>query len=235
MIIELQEVVKTYNQGEANEVLALRGISLAVASGEMLCLQGPSGSGKTTLLSIVGCILPPSSGRATISGKKITRMPDHFLTAYRRRLIGFIFQDYNLLEQQSVLDNVTLPLLPLGISPKIRAARCDLLLEKLAIGHRRNFPVQQLSGGERQRTAIARALINDPPIILADEPTAHLDGKLSREIMDILLLLKEEGRTLLMSSHDPIVAGHIGIDRTLLLGDGRIVAEHPGPAAADAP
>ncbi len=223
MFLELDQVVKIYNGGEASEVVALRGVSMCAAKGEMLCLQGPSGSGKTTLLSIIGCILPPTSGRATIGGKKITRLPDHFLTTYRRQLIGFIFQNFNLLEEQSVLDNIILPLLPLGISPKIRARHGDALLEKFTMSHRRNFPVRQLSGGERQRVAIARALINDPPILIADEPTAHLDGKLSGEVMDILAGLKNEGRTLVVASHDPIVAGHRQIDRILLLRDGTII------------
>jgi putative ABC transport system ATP-binding protein len=224
-MIELAEVIKIYNRGETNEVLALRGVWLNVAKGEMVCLQGPSGSGKTTLLSIIGCVLPPTSGRATIGGKKIARLPDHFLTGYRRELIGFVFQNFNMLEQQSVLDNVTLPLLPLGISPKTRAKRGDALLERFAMGHRRNFPVRQLSGGELQRAAIARALINDPPIIIADEPTAHLDRKLAGEVMDILTTLKNEGRTLVVASHDQLVAGHVGMDRTILLQDGAIALD----------
>ncbi|MFH0781716.1 MAG: ABC transporter ATP-binding protein [Pseudomonadota bacterium] len=223
MFLELDQVVKIYNQGEVNEVIALRGVSLRVGKTEMICIQGPSGSGKTTLLSIIGCILPPTSGRATIGDKKITRLPDHFLTLYRRELIGFVFQHFNMLDHLSVLDNITLPLLPLGISPAARAKRGDALLEKFAISHRRNFPVHQLSGGELQRVAIARALINDPPLIIADEPTAHLDSKLSIEVMDILTTLKKEGRTLVVASHDPIVAEHGGMDRTLLVRDGTII------------
>lgn len=225
MFLQLEEVVKIYNQGEANEVVALRGVSLAVARSEMICVQGPSGSGKTTLLSIIGCVLPPTSGRATIGGKKITRLPDHFLTRYRRELIGFVFQKMNMLAHLSVLDNITLPLLPLGLSPKIRAQRGDELLEKFAISHRRNFPVRQLSGGELQRAAIARALIHDPPIIIADEPTAHLDSKLAGEVIDILTGLKKEGRTLVIASHDPLVAGHGGIDRSIVVRDGMIVPD----------
>ncbi len=224
----LTEIVKIYNQGEASEVVALRGVTLSVAKGEMVCIQGPSGSGKTTLLSIIACILPPTSGLATIGGKKITRLPDHFLTIYRRQLIGFVFQNFNMLDHLSVLDNVTLPLLPLGISPKVRAIRGDALLDKLAISHRRDFPLRQLSGGELQRAAIARALINDPPIIIADEPTAHLDSQLAGEVMDILTTLKDEGRTLVVASHDPIVAGHGGMDRIILVRDGDIV---PSPLA----
>ncbi len=224
MLVELEEVVKIYNRGEPNEVVALRGVTLSVARAEMVCLQGPSGSGKTTLLSIIGCIFSPTSGRAAIDGRKITRLPDHFLTRYRRELIGFVFQSFNMLDHLSVLDNVTLPLLPLGISPRVRARRGDALLERFAISHRRDFPVRQLSGGEMQRAAIARALINDPPIIVADEPTAHLDSRLAKEVVDMLAALKGEGRTLIVASHDPIVAGHPGMDRILSVRDGTIVA-----------
>lgn len=225
MFLQLDDVVKIYNRGETNEVVALHGVSLAIARGEMLCLRGPSGSGKTTLLSILGCIFSPTSGRASIGGKKITRLPDHFLTLYRRQLIGFVFQNFNMLEHLSVLDNVTLPLLPLGIAPKNRQKRGDALLDKLAIGHRRNFPVRQLSGGELQRAAIARALINDPPIIIADEPTAHLDSTLSGEVMEILATLKNEGRTVVIASHDPLVSGHGAMDRIIGVRDGTITSD----------
>ena len=222
MLISLESVNKIYNAGEPNEVAALHDIDLAVGEGEMVCLQGPSGSGKTTLLSIIGCVFGPTSGRAAIGGRRISRLPDHFLTRCRREMIGFVFQHFNMLEHLSVLDNVTLPLLPLGVSPRERAQRADALLDKLAIGHRRHFPARQLSGGEMQRAAIARALINNPPIIVADEPTAHLDGRLAREIIDLLAALKDEGRTIVISSHDPFVAGHPKVDRIVGLRDGRI-------------
>ena len=222
MIIELESVNKIYNLGEPNEVAALHDIDLTVAEGEMVCLRGPSGSGKTTLLSIIGCIFGPTSGRATIGGKRISRLPDHFLTRYRRELIGFVFQHFNMLGHLTVLDNVTLPLLPLGVSPREREKRADALLTKLGLGHRKHFPARQLSGGELQRAAIARALINNPPIVVADEPTAHLDGRLSLEIIDLLAGLTDEGRTLILSSHDPLVAGHPRVDRIVDLRDGRI-------------
>jgi putative ABC transport system ATP-binding protein len=189
----------------------------------MVCVQGPSGSGKTTLLSIIGCIFSPTSGRATIGGKKISRLRDHFLTLYRRELIGFVFQNYNMIDHLTVLENITLPLIPLGISPRDREKKADLLLEKFAISHRKKFAINQLSGGELQRAAIARALINDPPIIVADEPTAHLDGILSLEVVDMLATLKEEGRTVVVSSHDPIVSGHPGMTRIIEVRDGLIM------------
>ncbi len=223
MLIDLEAVTKIYNQGQINQVIALKSVCLTVAQGEMVCVQGPSGSGKTTLLSIIGCIFSPTSGRASINGKKISRLPDHFLTLYRRELIGFVFQNYNMIDHLTVLENITLPLIPLGISPRVREKKGDLLLEKFGISHRKKFAVNQLSGGELQRAAIVRALINDPPIIVADEPTAHLDGILSLEVVDMLVALKEEGRTVIVSSHDPIVSKHPGMSRIIEVRDGLIM------------
>jgi len=188
----------------------------------MVCLQGASGSGKSTLLAIIGCVLPPTKGRASIAGKQLSRMPDRFLTKHRRQTIGFIFQQFNLLPRLSVLDNITLPLLPLGVSPAARRARARKLLEQLSISHRENFPAGQISGGEMQRVAIARALINNQPIILADEPTAHLDSRLSMEFMQIMADLKNSGKTIIIASHDTLVSEHSAIDRLISIKDGRI-------------
>jgi putative ABC transport system ATP-binding protein len=226
-LVDLEAVTKIYNQGQANEVIALKSVSLTVAEGEMVCMQGPSGSGKTTLLSIIGCIFSPTSGKARIGGKKISRLPDHFLTRYRRELIGFVFQNYNMIDHLTVLENITLPLVPLGISPSAREKKADHLLEKFGLSHRKKFTVKQLSGGELQRVAIARALINDPPIIVADEPTAHLDGELSLDIMDMLASLKKDGRTVIVSSHDPIVSGHPKMTRIIEVRDGVILENAP--------
>lgn len=225
MQIELEAVNKIYNQGRINEVQALADISLTVQAGTMVCLRGPSGSGKSTLLAIIGCVFPPTSGRAAIAGKKLSRLPDRFLTLHRRETIGFIFQRFNILPELSVLDNVTLPLLPLGVSPSERRQRAAKLLEKFSIDHRSKFPADQISGGELQRVAIARALINNPPIILADEPTAHLDTKLSYEFMRIMNELKKEGKTIVLTSHDPLVAEHDAVDRIVEIQDGRLTSE----------
>ena len=222
MQIELSGVNKIYNQGQANEVQALFDIDLTVKAGEMVCLRGPSGSGKSTLLAIIGCVFPPTSGRAAIAGKKLSRLPDRFLTLHRRETIGFIFQRFNILPQLSVLDNITLPLLPLGVSPGERKKRAMILLKKFGIDHRARFPADQISGGELQRVAIARALINDPPIILADEPTAHLDTALSEVFMEIMEGLKREGKTIVLTSHDPLVAEHAAVDRIVEVLDGRL-------------
>ncbi len=222
MLIELKNTTKIYNQRRPNEVTALYDVSLTVQPQTMVCLQGASGSGKSTLLAIIGCVLPPTSGRASIAGKQLSRMPDRFLTKHRRETIGFIFQQFNLLPHLSVLDNITLPLLPLGISPHERKARARKLMDRLSISHRENFPAGQISGGEMQRVAIARALINNQPIILADEPTAHLDSRLSMEFMQIMADLKTAGKTIIIASHDALVAEHPAIDRIIHIKDGRL-------------
>ncbi len=222
MLIELSHVDKVYNRGELNEVQALCDVSLTVEEGTMVCLRGPSGSGKTTILSIVGCLFPPSSGSATIAGKKISRLPDHFLCSYRREMIGFIFQKFNIFPELSVLENVTLPLYPVGIPPGKRKNMAYSLLEKLGILHRSNFPAAKISGGELQRVAICRALIQDPPILLADEPTAHLDSELASQFMGILEGLKRQGKTVVLTSHDPRVFLHNAIDHIKDVKDGQI-------------
>lgn len=222
MLIELESVCKIYNQNQANEVKALTDVTLTIAPQSMVCLQGASGSGKSTLLSIIGCVFPPTSGRAAIAGKKISRLPDRFLTIHRRQTIGFIFQRFNILSGLTVFENIALPLLPLGVAPRERKARALVLMERLGIDHRQNFYANQISGGELQRVAIARALINDPPLVLADEPTAHLDHTLSLEFMRIMMELRAEGRTIIITSHDPLVADHEAIDRVIKVSGGRV-------------
>ncbi len=222
MLIELTRVTKIYNQGQVNEVTALKGIDLTIDDNSMTCLRGASGSGKSTLLSIIGCVFQPTSGRVTVAGKQLSRLPDRFLTLHRRKYIGFIFQTFNILPALTVQDNITLPLIPLGIAPAEMHRKAALLMERFAISHRRNFPASQISGGELQRVAIARALINDPPLILADEPTAHLDSRLSEEFMHFMKDLKSAGKTIIITSHDPLVTEHADVDRVIDIKDGRI-------------
>jgi len=221
-MIELQSVNKFYNLGQPNEVQALYDVNLFIEKNSMVCLRGASGSGKSTLLSIIGCIFPPTSGRAAVAGKQLARLPDRFMTIHRRQSIGFIFQQFNILPALTVENNITLPLLPLGVSPAERRQRAGELIERLGLGHRRNFPAGQVSGGELQRVAIARALINNQPIILADEPTAHLDTGLSQEFMRIMVDLKKAGKTIVIASHDPLVSEHPGIDTIIDVKDGRV-------------
>lgn len=221
-MIKLESVNKIYNMGEPNEVQALYDVNLNIEANTMVCLRGASGSGKSTLLSIIGCIVPPTSGRAAVAGKQIARLPDRFMSIHRRQTIGFIFQQFNILPNLTVQENISLPLLPLGVSPKERQQRAGVLIERLGIGHRQNFLAGQISGGELQRVAIARALINDQPIILADEPTAHLDTKLSNEFLNIMLDLKKAGKTIIIASHDSLVTENSGIDRIVDVKDGRV-------------
>lgn len=222
MKIVLASVDKWYNRGKANEVHALKGIDMQVREAEIICIKGPSGSGKSTLLSIIGCLFVPTSGLAMLDGIRLSRLPDRFLTVYRREKIGFIFQRFQLIPELSVLANVTLPLLPLGISPGERERRADVLLARFGLEHRKTFPAAEISGGELQRTAIARALINDPPIILADEPTAHLDTSLSLAFMEIIGELRKNGKTIVITSHDPLVYGHAHVDRSFSMRDGSL-------------
>jgi len=222
MKIELTDVEKYYNRGRPNQVHALTRINLAVAENEAICIHGPSGSGKSTLLSILGGIVGPTSGSAMVDGRKLSRLPDRFLTLFRQEHIGFIFQRFELIAELSVLENVILPLLPLGISVQQRKERGMTLLERLEIDHRSSFRAADISGGELQRAAVARALINDPSIIIADEPTAHLDSRLSTEFLAIMAGLKTSGKTIIVASHDPLVSESTLIDRCLVLRDGRL-------------
>ena len=222
MKIELRAVQKFYHRGQHNQVHALRGVDLSIASNETVCIHGPSGSGKSTLLAILGGIIGPTSGSAVVKGRKLARLPDRFLTLYRRQHIGFIFQRFRLIPELSVMENVTLPLLPLGIRPAERKRRGGDLLRRLEIAHRGNFPAAEISGGELQRAAVARALINDPSIIIADEPTAHLDTRLSEDFLSIMAELKNLGKTIIIASHDPLVSENPLIDRCLYLRDGRL-------------
>lgn len=220
MKIELSAVEKYYNRGAYNQVHALRGIDVTIDTNETVCIHGPSGSGKSTLLSILGGIVGPTSGSAVVNGKKLARLPERFLTLYRREHIGFIFQRFMLIPELSVLQNITLPLLPLGVRPANQKKRAMELLSRLGIDHRCDFPAAEISGGELQRAAIARALINDPSVIIADEPTAHLDTRLSQDFLTIMSDLKNLGKTIVIASHDPIVSDSPVVDRCLYLRDG---------------
>lgn len=222
MLIELESVTKIYNQGRINEVVALDNVSLRIRENSVLCLRGASGSGKSTLLSIIGCVFQPTNGRVSVAGKQLSRLPDRFMTLHRRSSIGFIFQRFNILPTLTVKDNIALPLIPLGISPAQMRERAASLMERFAIAHRANFPAGQISGGELQRVAIARALIHDPPLVLADEPTAHLDSRLSGEFMQMMSDLKAAGKTIIITSHDPMVTDHSSIDRIIDMKDGRL-------------
>jgi putative ABC transport system ATP-binding protein len=222
-MIRVQNVSKVYNKGEPNQVRAVWEVSLHVRQGEMVTIRGPSGSGKTTLLTLIGCISRPTSGEIHVAGKTISRLPEKFMTIHRRSHVGIIFQQFNLIHDLSVEKNIALPLYPLQLSATLMDDRVDALLRRVRLDERRAFPVKRLSGGEQQRVAIARALANDPEIVLADEPTAHLDTALSAELMETLRAIKGEGRTVVIASHDPLVYSHPSVDRLLEMKDGRMV------------
>ena len=201
-MISLDKVSKSYGyQGHRIEVLAE--ISLAISSGECVCLRAPSGKGKTTLLNIIGGMLAPSSGRVEVAGQPLTELPQHFLADFRRDTVGFIFQQFNLLPHFTVLENLYFPLVPSGISLAQVQPQLEKLLARLQISHRRDFAAIRLSGGEQQRVAVARALVNDPLLIIADEPFSNLDPENSGYIMDIFTELKDLGKTIVISSTAP--------------------------------
>jgi putative ABC transport system ATP-binding protein len=224
-MIELRDVRKVYNEGRPDALTAVDGVTLAIAPRTVTVLHGPSGSGKTSLLSLVGAMARPTSGRIVVDGREITSLPERFLTEVRRRTFGFVFQQGNLIRGVTTLENVMLPAYPLGEPRPALLARARGLLELLELGHRLRARSEWLSGGEAQRAAIARALVNGPRVIIADEPTAHLDTKLSREFMGIVARLKADGKTVVIASHDPIVREHPAVDRAVGMRDGRLEGE----------
>jgi len=227
-MIRLQDIRKVFNTGLANEFVAIEGVSLTIAARGATALTGPSGSGKTTLLGLLACMARPTSGRITLQDREITSLPERFLTEIRRQTFGIIFQQFNLIKGLSVLENVMLPAYPKGEGHSHLKRRAMGLLDLLNLAGKAHAKVEWLSGGEAQRTAIARALINDPAILIADEPTAHLDTALSQEFMAIMRLLKDEGKTILIASHDPITYQAEIIDRIIEMRDGRIVSPGDG-------
>jgi putative ABC transport system ATP-binding protein len=224
-MIELAGVRKAFNQGRPNEFWALNGIDVNLAPQQATVFFGPSGSGKTTLLTIVGCLARPTAGRVRLNGQDISGLPERFLTGLRRRTFGFIFQQFNLVKGLSATENVMLPAYPLGGNWRELKERAETLLDSLKLSHRRTARVEWLSGGEQQRVAIARALVNDPEVLIADEPTANLDTALSNEFLGILETLAGQGRSLLLTSHDPLVVESSVVRRVVALRDGRIVGD----------
>ncbi len=193
-------------------------------SGILLLVSGPSGSGKTTLLSLIGCQTKPTTGEVIIQGEKVSKLPEKFMNLHKRNNSGFIFQHFQLIAGMSVLDNIMLPLIPEGISLKDRNIRANQLLDRFDLTHRRKFKTSSLSGGEQQRAAIARALINNPGILLADEPSAHLDSDLTNSLLDHLNQLKQSGHTILIPSHDPDIYQNSMVDHIFEMKDGQIIS-----------
>lgn len=226
-LITAEDVRRIYNSGRPDEMTALHGVSFSIGQGAVAVFKGPSGSGKTTLLGLVGCMGRPTEGKITVDGRDVVKLPERFLTEVRRKKFGFVFQQFHLIKELTVLENVLLPLYPTDTGVKEMRRRGRLILEKLQVLEKIKLKVKHLSGGEQQRVAIARALINDPMIIIADEPTAHLDAQLAREFMNILSALHDEGRTIIIASHDPFIHEHPLVTMTITLGGGRITEITP--------
>ena len=231
-MLELANIRKVFNQGQHNEYWALKGIDLDIPPARVSVLKGPSGSGKTTLLTILGCLARPTEGRVRLKGEDISGLPERFLTEIRRSTFGFIFQQFNLIRGLSAIENIILPGYPGGTPRAQLLTRAETLLAEMQLSHRRDAKVEWLSGGEQQRVAICRALINDPEILVADEPTANLDSKLSVEFLAILRRLAQAGRTVILTSHDPLVIESEVVDRVYSLRDGQLIGiDNVGKAA----
>ncbi|MEM9998964.1 MAG: ABC transporter ATP-binding protein [Bacteroidota bacterium] len=232
-VIRIEDVWKTYQMG-TQEVHALRGLSLEVHPNEYVAIMGPSGSGKSTLMNIIGCLDVPTSGSYVLDGRDVSRLSDDALADVRNREIGFVFQTFNLLARQTCLQNVELPLIYAGISKRERRQRAAEVLTDVGLGDRIEHKPNELSGGQRQRVAVARALINRPAILLADEPTGNLDTATSEDIMRLFETLYRQGNTLLVVTHEEDIAQHAR--RVVRLRDGLVESDTPvtSPTLADA-
>jgi putative ABC transport system ATP-binding protein len=221
MIIDLTDATRTYDLGRV-QVHALEGASLQVADGEFVAIIGPSGSGKSTLMNILGCLDRPTSGQYILDGVPVEELDDDGLAAIRSRMIGFVFQNYNLLPRTSALENVATPLLYQGVPKKERLARAQAALERMGLGDRLDHEPSELSGGQQQRVAIARALVTNPRLILADEPTGNLDSHTGEEVLQLFHDLNDAGATIVLITHDSDIA--VRATRQVHVRDGRIAA-----------
>ena len=218
-MLKIKEIKKIYQMGKV-KVEALKGVSFYIDKGEFVAIMGPSGSGKSTLMHIIGCLDQPTEGSFIIGGKDVSKLNDDRLAEIRNKSIGFVFQQFNLLSRTSILHNVEIPLIYAGLKTKQRREMAKQALESVGLGDRVKHKPNEISGGEKQRAAIARALVNNPLIILADEPTGNLDTKTGEEIMKIFYKLHQQGNTLIMVTHEAEVARHAR--RIIHLRDGLI-------------
>jgi putative ABC transport system ATP-binding protein len=221
-VIDIQDVKKSYQMGD-QVVHALRGVTLNIKRNEYVALMGPSGSGKSTLMNMLGCLDTPSSGLYLLNDQNVSTLVDDELAEIRNKEIGFVFQTFNLIPRLSSLENVALPLVYSGMKKSARLAKAQKVLESVGLGDRVHHKPNELSGGQRQRVAVARALVNDPSIILADEPTGNLDSKTSIEIMALFEEIHNNGNTVILVTHEPDIAEHA--HRIIRLKDGEIESD----------
>jgi putative ABC transport system ATP-binding protein len=221
-LLELRNVHKVYQVG-SEEVRALDGVDLSVSKSEYMAIMGASGSGKSTLMNLLGCLDTPSSGSYRLNGVAVEALSDEELAAIRNEEIGFVFQTFNLLARTTALSNVELPLVYAGLSKKERRRKAERALERVGLGDRLSHRSNELSGGQRQRVAVARALVNEPSILLADEPTGNLDSTTSGEIMELFDELNRSGNTVILVTHEDDIAEHA--HRIVTLRDGKIISD----------
>jgi putative ABC transport system ATP-binding protein len=222
-VIRLEGIEKTYVLSQENQVRALAGVSLEIKAGAFIAIMGPSGSGKSTLLNLLGCLDRPTAGRYYLGEVDVSQMDDDALSEVRGRRIGFIFQSYNLIAQLSVIENIQVPLIYQGRDPRTTHTRCVELAELVGLGDRLHHRPSQLSGGQQQRVAIARSLVNDPLMILADEPTGNLDSKTGNDVLDLIARLNAGGKTIVLVTHDAKVAACA--HRVIHMQDGKVARE----------
>jgi putative ABC transport system ATP-binding protein len=224
MLIDIRDITKVYEMGQ-EQVHALSGVTVGVARGEYVAVMGPSGSGKSTLMNLIGCLDTPTSGSYVLNGREVARMTDDELAAIRNQEIGFVFQTFNLLPRTSALQQVELPLVYSGLPRRERRERAVQALEAVGLADRMSHQPNELSGGQRQRVAVARALINNPSILLADEPTGNLDSQTGGEIMALFEQLNARGNTIVLVTHEEDIASHAR--RIVRLRDGKVREDMP--------
>lgn len=222
-MIEIKNITKRYSLNKNNGITALDDVSLKFKEGEVVVIKGASGSGKSTLLSLIAALSKPTSGEVIVDEKKISKLPDNFASIYRRDNIGFIFQKFNLIQNLSVWENILLPLIPLNLETDTINKKLESAMEMFHISHKKDVLVKNLSGGEQQRVAIARANVNTPKIILADEPTANLDEKLSLHFIEMIKEMKSLNKTIIIATHDPLFFGLEFVDTEIELRNGVVV------------